>query len=73
MLPVPLTTFSLKLITKSEFSATSAELSAGERLEIDGGVVSPKETVSKFQVVALEIPAKKFPATSRTAVDGICT
>ena len=70
MLPVSTSTASEKVMTRLELVATPVALSAGERVDMVGSVMS---AVVKFQVVVSAIPAKELPDASSKAVASIFT
>ena len=69
MFPVSASTFSLKLRTIVELSATLVALSAGT----DELSVGTTFTVVKFKAVVLDIPSYEFPTLSSNAVASIKT
>ena len=69
MLPVSASTFSLKLRTIVESSATLVALSAGT----DEFNVGTTFTVVKLKAVVLDIPSYEFPTLSSNAVASIKT
>ena len=64
-LPLPATTFSLKVRTMFALTATPVALSAGELDETVGAATS---ATVKFTVVVSLIPGKELPSVSSIAV-----
>lgn len=67
--PVPMETFSEKVIIMFVSTRTSVELSAGESDSMVGGIPA----VMKFHVVVSLIPANSFSAPSLKDHAAICT
>ena len=65
ILPLPATTFSLKVRTMFELTATPVALSAGE---LDESVGAATSATVKFNVVLSFIPGKELPPVSSIAV-----